>query len=101
MIEVMPARKKEGMFEETAIYGPLCMNIDVIRPSIRFPAMDVGDALVIYPVGAYNVTQWMQFIRMRPAVVLIGENGNVDVIREAETLDIVKAPERVPERLKG
>jgi diaminopimelate decarboxylase len=98
--EVMPARKKEGMFEETAIYGPLCMNIDVIRPSIRFPAMDVGDALVIYPVGAYNVTQWMQFIRMRPAVILIGDNGNVDVIRDPETLDTVKSPERVPERLK-
>ena len=97
--EVMPAKEKEGMFEETAIYGPLCMNIDVIRPSIRFPAMELGEALVISPVGAYNVTQWMQFIRMRPAVVLIGENGGVDVIREPETLDTVKAPERIPDRL--
>ncbi len=98
--EVVPAEEKGGMFEETAIYGPLCMNIDVIRPSIRFPAMDLGDVLVIHPVGAYNVAQWMQFIRMRPAVVLIGENGDLDIIREAETIDTVKGPERLPDRLR-
>ncbi|MBW2169444.1 MAG: diaminopimelate decarboxylase, partial [Deltaproteobacteria bacterium] len=98
--EVMPAEEKGGMFEETVIYGPLCMNIDVIRPSIKFPAMDLGDVLVIHPVGAYNVAQWMQFIRMRPAVVLIGENGDPDIIREAETIDTVKGPERLPDRLR-
>ena len=97
--QIMPTEEKEGMFEETVIYGPLCMNIDVIRPSIRFPSVDLGEPLVIYPVGAYNVTQWMQFIRMRPAVILIGENGSADMIREAETLDTVKNLEHVPHRL--
>ncbi len=98
--EVMPAEEKEGMFEETVIYGPLCMNIDVIRPSIRLPAMDPGDVLVIHPVGAYNVTQWMQFIRMRPAVVLIGKNNDVNIIRDAETIDTVKNIEHIPDHLK-
>ncbi len=97
--DVMPAEEKEGMMEETVIYGPLCMNIDVIRSAVHLPVMESGDVLVIHPVGAYNVTQWMQFIRMRPAVVLVGENRVVDVIREAEGIDMVKNIEHVPERL--
>lgn len=97
--DVMLSEDKEGMMEETVICGPLCMNIDVIRPAINLPVMDCGDVLVICPVGAYNVTQWMQFIRMRPAVVLVGETQVVDVIREAESLETVKNPEHIPERL--
>jgi diaminopimelate decarboxylase len=97
--DVMLSEEKEGMMEETVICGPLCMNIDVIRPAVHLPLMDSGDVLVIGPVGAYNVTQWMQFIRMRPAVVLVGETQMVDVIREAESLEMVKNPEHVPERL--
>ena len=63
--------------------------------------MEDGEALVVRPVGAYNVTQWLQFIRMRPPVVLIGEQGQIDVIREAETIDAIKRYERLPERLAG
>ncbi len=98
--DIMLAEERTGMFEETAIYGPLCMNIDVVRPSIRLPALDAGDHLLIHPVGAYNVTQWMQFIRMRPAVVLVTEEGEAEIIRQAETLETVKSLERVPDKLK-
>lgn len=91
--------ENDSIAEETILYGPLCMNIDVMRPSIILPQLNPGDVLVVHPVGAYNVTQWMQFIRMRPAVVLIGESGAVDVIRKAETLEDVKRPELVPLRL--
>lgn len=98
--DILPAEAKEGMFEETVIYGPLCMNIDVVRPSVNLPIMDPGDALVIHPVGAYNVTQWMQFIRMRPAVVLIGENREIDVIRDAEGVETLKTLEHLPDRFR-
>jgi diaminopimelate decarboxylase len=98
--DVLPVTDRGGMQEETVVYGPLCMNIDVVRPMVLLPPLEAGDPLVIRPVGAYNVTQWMQFIRLRPAVVLVGEDGTVDVIREAETVDDVKGPERLPERLK-
>jgi len=46
------------------------------------------------------VTQWMQFIRMRPAVVLVGEDGSTELIRSAENIDAIKQFERVPVRLK-
>ncbi len=99
--DILPVIDRGGMLEETTVYGPLCMNIDVVRPSVLLPPLEPGDALVIRPVGAYNVTQWMQFIRLRPPVILIGENGEIDVIREAETVDDIKGPEKLPERLAG
>nr|MBK7065937.1 hypothetical protein [Deltaproteobacteria bacterium] len=48
------------------MYGPLCTNIDVVRDTIQFPPMRAGDRVVFRNVGAYNVTQWMQFITYRP-----------------------------------
>jgi hypothetical protein len=51
-------------------------------------------------VGAYNVTQSMPFIHYRPAVVLIGEQGEVDVIREGEDLSDITRREKLPKRLE-
>jgi diaminopimelate decarboxylase len=98
--EVRPTRPLEGLPEETVIYGPLCMNIDVMRHSISLPSLDIGEPLVFSPVGAYNNTQWMQFIGYRPAIVMVGEDGSVEVVRAAETLTSVADPEHLPERLK-
>ena len=42
------------------------------------------------------MTQWMQFIRMRPKVLMIGEDGAVALIREEEGVDTIKALEHVP-----
>jgi len=94
--EILPAEDHGGMVDEAAVFGPLCMNIDVLRHSVYLPVMEEGDILVIRPVGAYNVTQWLQFIRMRPAVVMIGEHGQVETIRSAESTDTLKSLERLP-----
>ncbi|PKN55138.1 MAG: diaminopimelate decarboxylase [Deltaproteobacteria bacterium HGW-Deltaproteobacteria-14] len=98
--DVLPAEDHGGMLEEAVVYGPLCMNIDVVRPSVLLPPLEAGDAVVFRPVGAYNVTQSMQFIRLRPAIVMIGENKQVDLIRRSEHLDDLKGPELLPERLR-
>jgi len=91
-----PAR---GWPRDTVLYGPLCMNIDVLRHSVQLPPLAVGDLLLIAPVGAYNTTQSMQFIEYRPAVVLIHGDREVSLIRAAEDLEIVCAPERLPAHL--
>lgn len=89
-----------GMYsEDTTIYGPLCMNIDVIRESVNLPLLNTGDHIVIHNVGAYNMTQWMQFITLRPKVVLIDLQGNVHVIRDNETLEGIKQMEHLPNHL--
>jgi diaminopimelate decarboxylase len=94
--DILPARDHHGTLEEVVIYGPLCMNIDVLRHSVYLPVMEPGDLLVVPKVGAYNVTQWMQFIRMRPAVVMIGRHGGVETIRRPETVAGLKALEAIP-----
>ncbi len=89
----------EGPAEDVTLYGPLCMNIDVVRDNVKLPPLSPGTPLVFNPVGAYCVTQWMQFIEYRPNVVMISESGEVEIIREAETLEDVIGRERIPERL--
>ena len=88
-----------GHAEETTIYGPLCMNIDVIRDAIVFPQVKTGDQLVIERVGAYNITQSMQFITYRPNVVLIGKDGKTHIIRKKESLETFKQVELNPKTL--
>jgi diaminopimelate decarboxylase len=92
--------KEQGLFsEDTVLYGPLCMNIDMIREQVTLPPVKKGDRLVIHSVGAYNMTQWMQFITLRPNVVMVLENGSVALIRKAETLDTMIEREQLPEHL--
>jgi len=98
--DVFPTRHLAGRPEETVLYGPLCMNIDVMRNNIMLPPMNVNDHLIFSHVGAYNNTQWLQFIEYRPNVVMIQEDGKVNLIRAAENLDIVIQQETVPEHLK-
>jgi len=98
--EFYPTRPTSEHLEETSIYGPLCMNIDILREAIAFPLLKKGDNLVIKRIGAYNMTQWMQFITMRPRVVMIDTNESVHIIREKETLETIISNERIPEHLK-
>lgn len=97
---ISPAQGTSQYREDTSLYGPLCMNIDCLRESVNLPLLNKGDQIVIHNVGAYNITQWMQFITLRPKVVLIDTDSNVKVIREREELSNIQSPERIPENLK-
>jgi diaminopimelate decarboxylase len=98
--KVTPAQEFSSFKEDMELFGPLCMNIDVIRDSIILPPLNKGDNVVVQNVGAYNVTQWMQFITLRPNVVLIDLKGQMHLIREAETLEDIVRKENVPDHLK-
>ena len=98
--KISPAQQGSVHTEDAVIYGPLCMNIDVIRDGIILPTLKQGDSLVLHHVGAYNMTQWMQFITLRPNVVMVMEDGSVELIRKAETLEYLMDREVLPERIK-
>ena len=98
--EVLPAQPIRGPVEPVVLYGPLCMNIDVMRDAASLPALSAGERVVFKNVGAYNMTQWMQFIALRPAVVMIGTNGEVGRIRRAETTADLGSFEEVPSWLR-
>jgi len=98
--KVSPAQAYGDYTEEMVLYGPLCMNIDVVRESIILPLLEKGNQVVVHKVGAYNMTQWMQFITLRPNIVLIDSENNTHVIRKAETREYIESMEQVPEHLK-
>lgn len=98
--EIFPVHETSFQSEPTTIYGPLCMNIDVIRKNIDFPMLNKGDHFVIKRVGAYTMTQWMQFITYRPNVVLIDLKGEVHLIRKKEDKEVFRRQELIPEYLR-
>jgi diaminopimelate decarboxylase len=98
--KVSPAQEFGEYTEDMVLYGPLCMNIDIIRESVNMPLLEKGNQVVVHKVGAYNMTQWMQFITLRPNIVLIDGENKTHIIRKAETLDHIDALEQIPVHLK-
>jgi len=97
--KICPAEHHGSQMEEMVLFGPLCMNIDIIRESIVLPLMEKGNHLVIQKVGAYNMTQWMQFITNRPNVILIDTENKTHIIKKAETLEYLQELEQIPDHL--
>ncbi|MFH0947023.1 MAG: hypothetical protein V2A76_17670 [Planctomycetota bacterium] len=96
--EIRPVEDRGQAVEDYRIVGPLCMQIDVVRENVNLPALRAGDRLVIRDAGAYNFSQSMQFIFMRPNHVMV-HAGGVDVIREMEQDGHVRSLERLPPHL--
>ncbi len=97
--KITPAQEFTSYTEDTVLYGPLCMNIDVVRENISLPLLNKGDKIVIHHVGAYNMTQWMQFITLRPNVVMIAMDGKPNLIRKNESIDSIENLEEIPPHL--
>ncbi|HYX05172.1 MAG TPA: hypothetical protein VE912_00425, partial [Bacteroidales bacterium] len=97
---IAPAKQTPDFTENTTIYGPLCMNIDIIREAVQFPPLDPGDNVVISRIGAYNMTQWMQFITYRPSIIIITKESSTEIIRKAEDHESMNQQEHIPEHLK-
>ncbi len=98
--DIVPGQDTGSIGEDVNVYGPLCMQIDVIRTGINLPPLRRGDLVVIKNVGAYNFPQSMQFIHLRPAIVTI-YNGKVEVLRKKESVDYMRALDVLPDRLKS
>ncbi len=92
-------RQFQEHMEMSVLYGPLCMNIDVVDSGILLPPLNTNDQIILSPVGAYNVTQWMQFIEYRPAIVMIDTQRNPHLIRGKEDLTDLIRRESIPEHL--
>jgi len=58
--KISPAQDFGHYTEDTVLFGPLCMNIDVIRENVTLPPLKPGDNVVVHHVGAYNMTQSLQ-----------------------------------------
>jgi diaminopimelate decarboxylase len=99
--KISPAQEFGHHTEDCVMYGPLCMNIDVVRENITLPPLHNGDNVVVHHVGAYNITQSMQFIALRPSVVMIDMAGKVHEIKSKETVADVEKNELMPSHLEN
>ena len=98
--KITPAQPFTHYSEPTVVYGPLCMNIDIVRDNADLPLLNKGDKVVIHNVGAYCMTQWMQFITYRPNIVMIDAQSKTHIICKGEDIEAFTNKEITPAHLK-
>ena len=83
---IVPVVIKERAREAVDIYGPLCMQMDVLGVNRKLPVLKRGDFLAILDAGAYSISLSQQFIRPRPPVVLV-KGRRKRLVRREETFE--------------
>ena len=74
--------------EDITVVGNICESGDIMAKHRMCPEMHVGDTIGILDAGAYGYCMASNYNnRLRPAEVLIRENGEVQLIRERDTLE--------------
>ncbi len=70
------------------ITGSLCENNDKFAIDRRLPKIEIGDLLVIHDTGAHGHAMGFNYNgKLRSKELLLKENGEIQLIRRAETLD--------------
>lgn len=70
------------------VTGSLCENNDKFAINRLLPEIHVGDIIVIHDTGAHGHSMGFNYNgKLRSAELLLRENGEVKIIRRAETLD--------------
>jgi diaminopimelate decarboxylase len=70
------------------VVGSLCENNDKFAIDRPLPKVERGDILVIHDTGAHGHSMGFQYNgKLRSAELLLREDGSVEQIRRAETID--------------
>ena len=68
--------------------GGLCENNDKFAVDRMLPEIDMGDLLVIHDTGAHGFSMGYNYNgKLRSAELLLKEDGSVEMIRRAETVE--------------
>jgi len=74
--------------EEVTIVGNICESGDILAENIVLPQVDEGDVIGVLDAGAYGYVMSSNYNnRLRPAEILIKENGEIKIIRRRDTLE--------------
>jgi diaminopimelate decarboxylase len=75
----------EALYDVT---GSLCENNDKFAIDRSLPPIEVGDLLAFHDTGAHGQAMGFNYNgKLRPAELLLRENGDVTLIRRAETVE--------------
>ena len=70
------------------VVGGLCENNDKFAVDRMLPEIDMGDLLVIHDTGAHGFSMGYNYNgKLRSAELLLKEDGSVEMIRRAETVE--------------
>ena len=70
------------------VTGSLCENNDKFAIDRRLPSIEIGDVVIIHDTGAHGHAMGFNYNgKLRSAELLLREDGRVEMIRRAETLD--------------
>ena len=88
-LEVYPVNGKPNVdTEKVTVVGNICESGDIIAKNRLLPVVNEGDFLGVMDAGAYAWVMSSNYNnRLRPAEVLINENGEAVLIRKREELD--------------
>ena len=84
--EVWPPRVETEEDTVWNLCGSLCSVNDLLVKKLPVHDLKVGDVLVFHNTGAYSMTEGISLFLSRdlPAVVMLRENGETRILREAE-----------------
>ncbi|MFA5519023.1 MAG: diaminopimelate decarboxylase [Spirochaetota bacterium] len=81
-------KENEKAVKKYDITGSLCENNDKFAIDRMLPEITIGDILVIHDTGAHGHAMGFNYNgKLRSAELLLKEDGTVEMIRRAETMD--------------
>ncbi|HYB98675.1 MAG TPA: alanine racemase [Candidatus Limnocylindrales bacterium] len=94
---VVPGEKPDAKGRPYNVAGPTLATQDVLYFKREVPGAAEGRAVVIMDAGAYSVARSNQFTRPRSAVYAINLEGDIELVRRAETVEDVLRSQIWPE----
>lgn len=71
-------------------YGPTCMQRDQLANTRTVSKLQLGDVVLFYGTGGYNIALASSFINYRPGIVGWDVEGNFNWLRKPESFDSIK-----------
>ncbi|HED23550.1 MAG TPA: diaminopimelate decarboxylase [Firmicutes bacterium] len=84
----VPGKEDEPHDRLYDVTGSLCENADKFAIDRYLPQIEPGDLIVIHDTGAHGYSMGYNYNgKLRSAELLLRENGDVQLVRRAETID--------------
>lgn len=86
-IEVF-SKDKSTELEKVTVVGNICESGDILAKNRLLPKVKEGDVVAVLDSGAYGFVMSSNYNnRLKPAEILIRENGEVKLVRKRDTLE--------------
>ncbi len=82
------------------VVGPICETGDYIAHDRILPDPKEGDLLCVYNAGAYGFSMSSRYNSRPLCAEVLVNNGEAELIREAESMDDIWRHQMIPERLR-